>query len=206
MNDIKPYAVLEYVVNLIKNTISDAKIEYASTSTAILKDGNDTLYLEQRFDSTGNFASIFINDPREIIYSEDLLEPLNTLYQGATGDLKAALQTATILVNEIDVETHLILQTVKDGFDQLSNSYEFIKITDNEISKVKCSFKFGKHQFELTVMNEADLILVEPEFSSSFDPAVKKTIAEDAFKVQNAVKAIYKEDKVLDKVLDLKKI
>ncbi|MNU03957.1 hypothetical protein D3C86_1925070 [compost metagenome] len=55
-------------------------------------------------------------------------------------------------------------------------------------------------------MNEADLILVEPEFSSSFDPAVKKTIAEDAFKVQNAVKAIYKEDKVLDKVLDLKKI
>jgi hypothetical protein len=194
MNDFKPYAVLEYVVNLIKNTISDAKIEYGSIGTATLKDGNDTLYLEQKFDLSGNFATIFINDPREIIYSEDLLSPLHTLHEGAQEGLKAALQTATIIVNDLDVETQLVFQTVKDGFDQLSNSYEFVKPTKKETTKVTGSFKFGKHIFILTVINESDRIFVTPEFAAGFDPSIRKTIEGDASKVQNAVHAIYKSE------------
>jgi hypothetical protein len=193
MNDFKPYPVLKFVVDLIKNTISDAKIEYASISTATLKDGNDTLHLEQKFDLNGNFAVIYINDPRDIIYSEDLLSPLHDLHKGAEGELKAALQTATIIVNDVDVETHLVFQTVKDGFDQLSNSYEFVKTIPKETTKVKSAFKFGKHLFALTVMNETNQISVTPEFPANFDPAIRKTIEADTLKVQNAVNAIYKK-------------
>lgn len=191
MND-NPYPVLKYVVDLIKNAISDAKIEYTSISTATLKDGNDSLHLEQKFDPTGNLATIFINDPREIIYSEDLLSPLNVLHEGAKGELKTTLQSATIIVNDINVETHLILQTVKDGFDQLSNSYEFVKTYEKESTKVKSTFKFGKHIFALTVINESEQILLTAKFIADIDPAVRKTVEADIIKVQNAVNAIYK--------------
>ncbi|SHF24272.1 hypothetical protein [Pedobacter caeni] len=181
MNNIKPDAVLESVVNLIKNTISDAKIEYASSSTATLKDGNDTIYLEQKSDNSGNSATIFIKDKQEIIFSEDLLDPLKDLDQ-----------TATIIVNDLDVETYLIFQAVKDEFDQLSNSYEFVKATEKEVQKAKSTFKFGKHVFDLIVSNERDQIIVAPEFSSSFDSTIKKTIEADALKVQHAMCAEFK--------------
>jgi hypothetical protein len=181
MNNIKPDAVLESVVNLIKNTISDAKIEYVSSSTATLKDGNDIIYLEQKSDNSGNSATIFIKDKQEIIFSEDLLDPLKDLDQ-----------TATIIVNDLDVETYLIFQAVKDEFDQLSNSYEFVKATEKEVQKAKSTFKFGKHVFDLTVSNEQDQIVVAPEFSSSFDNTIKKTIEADALKVQNAMCAEFK--------------
>lgn len=195
MNDFKPYPVLKYVVDLIKNTISDAKIEYASMSTATLKDGNDSLDLEQKFDTSGNFASIHINDPREIIYSEDLLSPLHVLHKGTEGELKAALQAATIIVNEVNVETHLIFQTIKDGFDQLSDSYEFVKIYEKEPTKIKCTFKFGKHFFALTTINETDKIMLTQKCAADLDPAVAKTIEADTLKVQNAVNAMYKGKK-----------
>ncbi|MCX2454209.1 hypothetical protein OQX61_23260 [Pedobacter sp. PLR] len=192
MSDFKPHPVLEYTVNLIEKTISGAKIQYTSTSIATLKDGNDTIYFEQKSDSTGNAATIFIKDPKEIIYSEDLMTPLNNLHENVKGELKVALQSTTIIINALDVATNLIFQAVKDEFDQLSNSYEFVKTIEKEITKVKSKFKFGKHLFDLTVTNEPTQVLVTPEFPAPFDTVVKKTIEEDVLKVQTAMCIAFK--------------
>lgn len=193
MNNITPYPILEHVVNVIKNTISDIKVEYVTVSTVQLKDGNDAIHLEQKIDSSSNFATILIKDPKEIIFSEDLLPTLQNLHEGAKGDLKVALQTTTVIINNLDVETQLVFQSVKDAFDQISNSYELLKIIEKETTKVKTTFKFGTHKFDLTVINEKDQILIEPEFASSFDPTIKKTIETDSSRVQKAVQAILKE-------------
>lgn len=192
MNKITPLPVLEHVVNVIKNTISDIKVEYVTISTARLKDGNDSIHLEQLADSTGNFASILIQDPKEIIISEDLLPTLKSLHEGVDGNLKVELQNATIIVNDLDVDTQLIFQAVKDAFDQISNSYELIKTIQKETTKVKSTFKFGTHKFDLTVVNETAQVSMESEFASSFDPTIKKTIEADAAKVQKAVNAMFK--------------
>lgn len=204
MNNITPYPVLEYVVNVIKNAISDIKVEYTTAGAVNLKDGNDTIHLEQKFDSTGNFATILINDPRDIIISEDLLSVLENLHEGANGSLKTGLQNTTVIINDLDVETQIIFQGVKDAFDQISNSYEWVKTIEKENTKVKSTFKFGTHKFDLTLMNESDQIFVQAEFIASFDPAVRKTIEGDSFKVQNAIYAIFKEDKLSGKKLGLK--
>jgi hypothetical protein len=206
MNNITPYPVLEYVVNVIKKAISDIKIEYASISVANLKDGNDTIILEQLFDSSGTFATILISDPSEIIISEDLLPVLNELHQQAEGKLQMALQGTTVILNGLDVETQLIFQAVRNGFDEISDSYEFGEVLDKETTKVKSDLKFGANELKLTVMNEQFHIFVVPEFDASFDPAVRKTIEADALKVQHAVFAIFKEDKPLNDALSLDKV
>lgn len=181
MNNITPLPVLEHVVNVIKNTISDIKVEYVTINTAHLKDGNDSIHLEQLADSTGSFASIRIQDPKEIIISEDLLPTLKSLHEDTT-----------IIINDLDVDTQLIFQAVKDAFDQISNSYELIKTIKKETTEVKSTFKFGTHKFDLTVVNQTDHIAIESEFASSFDPTIRKTIEADAAKVQKAVNAIFK--------------
>ena len=176
MSNFTPSPVLAHVVNIIKNAISDLKIQYASAADAILKDGNDSIYLEQRFDT------VFINDQRDIIFSEDLLPVL------------AKLQTTTIVINDLDVETHLILQAAKDAFDQLSSSYEFVKTAEKELTKVKSEFKFENHRFEVTIINEPKRVSVEAEFSSKVDSVIKKIIEADTFKVQQALGGIFKKD------------
>lgn len=193
MNNITPYPVLEYVVNVIKKAISDIKVEYITEGAVTLKDGNDTIQLEQRFDSTGNLATILIQDPRDIIISEDLLPVLEHLHKGAPEKLKAGLQTATVIINGLDVGTQIIFQGVKDAFDQISNSYEWIKTIEKENNKVKSTFKFGTHKFDLTINNESDQIFVQAEFAASFDPTIRKTIEEDSSKVQKAIYAMFKE-------------
>lgn len=192
MNNITPYPVLEYVVNVIKKAISDIKVEYLTEGAVNLKDGNDTIHLEQKFDSTGNFATILINDPRDIIISEDLLPVLEHLQDGAPEKLKTGLQTTTVIINDLNVETQIIFQGVKDAFDQISNSYEWVKTIEKETTKTKSTFKFGAHKFDLTIMNESDQIFVQPEFAASFDPTIRKTIEEDSLKVQNAIYATFK--------------
>jgi hypothetical protein len=192
MNNTKLHPALEYIVNLIKDAISGIKIEYVSTSAAILKDGNDTIHLEQQFDSSGNTATVLIKDPKDIIYSEDLFPVLNKLKEGG---VNADLRTTTVIINDLNVETHLVFQAVKDGFDVISNSYEFVRFVENEVIKVKCLFKFGAHLFGLTVVNEPGLISVKASFDSKFDPAVKTTIENDALRVQKAVNAMFKEGK-----------
>lgn len=181
MNNITPYPVLEHIVGLIKNAVSDIKIEFTSPGVANLKDGNDSIHLEQRFDTTGNFATVFIKDPREIIFSEDLLPVLK--------DLK----TATIVINDLDIETIMILEATKDVFDEISISYEFVKATEKDITKVKSAFKFGSHRFEVMIKNESDAIYLTPEFPSTIDAVIKKNIEADASKAQNALTAAFKK-------------
>ncbi len=196
MTEIKKYSVLEYIVEVLGKAIVDAKVQNPSESTAVIKDGNDMIHLEQSFD--GVVPAVFIKDPKEIIFSEDLLEPLKNIHKGAKGELKAALQSANIVINDLDVETQLIFQAVKGGFDELSNSYEFLKTTKREITKVTSQVKFGKHVFEISIVNEPEFILVMPDFATPFDPAVKKTIEGNALEVQTAITKAVKEDKVLN--------
>ncbi|MBC8986989.1 hypothetical protein H9X96_14535 [Pedobacter sp. N36a] len=191
MSNITPNPVLEHVVNVIKNVISDIKIEYTSTNVANLKDGNAPILLEQHLDESGKLA-IFIKDPKDIIFSEDLLPELNSLDEGVKGALKAELKAATIIINDLNVATQIIFQSAKDAFDQISNSYEFAKNIEKDITKVKSTFKFGSNVFDLTILNEPELISITPEFAASFNPAIKKTVEDDAQKVQNAVNAMFK--------------
>lgn len=192
MNNTKLHPALEYIVNLIKDAISGIKIEYVSTSAAILKDGNDTIHLEQQFDESGNLSTIHIKDPKDIIYSEDLIPVLNKL--DAAG-VKAGLKNATVIINGLDIETQVTFQAVKDGFDVISNSYEFVRFVEKEVTIVKCLFKFGANIFGLTVVNDPGVITVKVAFDSKFDPAVKTTIEADALRVQKAVNAMLKENK-----------
>lgn len=191
MSNITPNPVLEHVVNVIKNVISDIKIEYTSTNVANLKDGNAPIYLEQHLDESGKLA-IFIKDPKDIIFSEDLLPELNSLDEGVKGALKAELKAASIIINDLNVATQIIFQSAKDAFDQISNSYEFAKNIEKDITKVKSTFKFGSNVFDLTILNEPELISITPEFADSFNPAIKKTVEDDAQKVQNALNAMFK--------------
>ena len=195
------YPVLEYIVNLLKNSIADAKVEKQSNTVSVVKDGNDIIRLEQLFDNNGNSTGIAITDKKDIIYSEDLLETLDSIHENAKGDaeLKAALKNAIIIINDLDVETQLIFQSVKDCFDQLSNSYEFVRITKKGVNKLQAQFKFGKHSFDLSLVNEATEIFVSAEFTAAVDAPVKKTIEADISKVQNAVNKIFKDDLVLAK-------
>lgn len=194
MTEIKQYPVLEYIVNVLKNAIADAKIEKQSSSEFVIKDGNDVIHLKQVFDESGNLATIFITDKKHIIFSEDLLDTLQNIDEDATGDLKEALQTATIIINDLNVETELIFQAAKDFLDQLSNSYEFVKVIEKDVTKLKIQFKFGKHVFDLTIVNEPTSIAISPEFAPSFDAGIKKTIEEDVLKVQKAINKMFKED------------
>ncbi|MES2828811.1 MAG: hypothetical protein V4687_11665 [Bacteroidota bacterium] len=183
MSNTKPSPVLTQVVSIIKNAVADIKTEYPSAGTAIMKDGNDTIKLEQKGDDGGSIDTIFITDPRDIIFSEDLLPVLKDL------------QNATIVVNNLEVETCLVLETAKEAFDELSSSYEFVKTTERANTKLTSAFKFDKHAFEVTITNDGDQIIVEADLDKVTDQAVKTVIAGDAAKVQKALHGMYKDAK-----------
>ncbi|RBQ11373.1 hypothetical protein [Pedobacter miscanthi] len=173
---------LELVVGIIKDTISDIKIENTSANTVTLKDGNATIQLTQREGENADLETVVIVDPKDIIYSEDLLPELNDL------------TSVTVIINGLDIETHLVFQAVRDCFDQISNSYEFLKIFEKDVNTIKSGFKFGSNAFVLTVVNEKDQILISTEFAASFDAAIRKTVEADALKVQTAVHKMIKVD------------
>lgn len=188
MSNITPSPVLAHVVSIIKDAVSDIKTEYLTTTTAILRDGNDSIYLDEQLDNSSNNATIIIRDPRDIIFSEDLLPILSDLSKDTASRSKPVI----IVVNELEVGTYLILETAKDAFDQLSNSYELIKTIERDQTKLKSAFKFGKHAFNVIINNDVDQITVAADFDSTLDPAIKKVIEADTLKVQNALQAIYK--------------
>ncbi len=173
---------LELVVGIIKDTISDIKIEKTSASTVTLKDGNATIQLTQQAGESADKETVVILDPKDIIYSEDLLPELNDL------------TSVTVIINGLDIETHLVFQAVRDCFDQISNSYEFLKIFEKDVIRIKSGFKFGSNAFVLNVLNEKDEIFVSAEFAASFDAAVRKTVETDVIKVQKAINKMVKED------------
>lgn len=192
MNNITPNPLLANVVDVIKDVISDIKIEYISPSVVELIDGNAKINIKEQLDASGNLATINIDDPKDIIFSEDLVPALKKLVEKKS---KAQPVIGTIIINDLEIEMHLIFQDVKDAFDQLSTSYEFLKTNKKEVTKVKSICKFGSHVFTLTVMNETDEIFVTPEFPTTMEPAIVKIIGDDVAKVQKAVRAIFKESR-----------
>jgi len=192
MNNITPNPLLANVVDVIKDVISDIKIEYISPSVVELIDGNAKINIKEQLDANGNLATINIDDPKDIIFSEDLVPALKKLVEKKS---KAQPVIGTIIINDLEIEMHLIFQDVKDAFDQLSTSYEFLKTNKKEVTKVKSICKFGSHVFTLTVMNETDEIFVTPEFPTTMEPAIVKIIGDDVAKVQKAVRAIFKESR-----------
>ena len=196
MSEREKYPVLDHIVNTLKNAIADAKVENPSPNEYIIKDGNDEILLKQLPNEV--VTTVFITDNRRIIYSEDLLETLQQIHMHkdvkGNQELKNALEKTTIIINDLNIETELIFQAIKDFLDQLSNSYEFIQTVENNITKIGAGFKFGKHIFRVNITNEPEKISIEPRFSASFDSSVQQTITIDINKVQIAVNKMFKED------------
>ena len=171
MSEREKYPVLDHIVNTLKNAIADAKVENPSPNEYIIKDGNDEILLKQLPNEV--VTTVFITDNRRIIYSEDLLETLQQIHMHKdvkrNQELKNALEKTTIIINDLNIETELIFQAIKDFLDQLSNSYEFIQTVENNITKIGAGFKFGKHIFRINITNEPEKISIEPRFSASFD-------------------------------------
>lgn len=196
MSEREKYPVLDHIVNTLKNAIADAKVENPSPNEYIIKDGNDEILLKQMPNEV--LTTVFITDNRRIIYSEDLLETLQQIHMHkdvkGNQELKNALEKTTIIINDLNIETELIFQAIKDFLDQLSNSYEFIQTVENNITKIGAGFKFGKHIFRINITNEPEKISIEPRFSASFDSSIQQTITIDINKVQIAVNKMFKED------------
>lgn len=194
MAEIEQYPVLDYIVSVLKKAIADAKVEKQAENIAIVKDGNDVIRLEQLADSSANAITIDITDKKDIILSEDLLDTLLNIEDEVKGDaaLKTALAQTTIVINGLTVETGLIFQAVKECFDELSDSYELVKILEKEINRLKIQFKFGAHTFNLNLTNTEDEVHTTAEFPKALDAGVTKAIEGDTLKVQNAVNKLFK--------------
>jgi hypothetical protein len=194
MSEIKQSPVLKHIVNVIKNAIADSKVEVQSESVSIIKDGNDSIHITQLFDSTENIDTIFITDKKEILFSEDLLETLQDIHETAKSDvnLKKALQAAAIIINDLSIEMDFIFQAARASFDELSDSYEFVKATEKNIEELAAQFKFGDNKFDLTIKNESDKIHIGAEVNKVVTPAVKKTIEADVAKIEQALNKMFK--------------
>ncbi|AMP99268.1 hypothetical protein AY601_2374 [Pedobacter cryoconitis] len=198
MSEIKQYPVLKHIVNVIKNAIADSKVDAQSQSVSIIKDGNDSIHIKQLFDSTDeNIATIFITDKKEILFSEDLLETLQDIEDSAKGDaaLKKALQAATIIVNDLTIETDFIFQAVKESFNELSDSYEFLKTTEKNIEELAAQFKFGDNRFDIKLKNEPEVIRIEAQVNAAVTPKVKKIIEADVLKIEQGLTKMFKGEK-----------
>ena len=196
MSTTEKYPVLDYIVKTLKKAIADADITNPSPGEYLFKDGNDEIILKQVPSANGVDATILITDKRRIIYSEDLLEPLQQMHMHKDvkdkHELKAALEAATVIINDLDIETDLIFQAIKDFLDQLSNSYEFIQTVEDNVTKIGAGFKFGKHIFRININNEPEEVTIETRFVPTFDAAVKQAIIADMEKVQTAVNKMFK--------------
>ncbi|RZK80265.1 MAG: hypothetical protein EOO85_01285 [Pedobacter sp.] len=194
MSEIKQHAVLTYISEKIKSAIADAKLDKQSETIAVIKDGNDQIQLEQLADASGNIT-IQITDRKEILYSEDLLEPLQNIEEGTESqkELYGALSSTTIVVNGLSIETDFVFQAVKDCFDTLSSSYQFVKTLSKRVNGLTISFQFGDHKFQLVVVNDPDQIIITCDVDEVKDAKVKKTIESDVAKVQQALNKMFKE-------------
>jgi len=194
MSEIKQHAVLTYISEKIKSAIADAKLNKQSETIAVIKDGNDQIQLEQLADASGNIT-IQITDRKEILYSEDLLEPLQNIEEGTESqkELYGALSSTTIVVNGLSIETDFVFQAVKDCFDTLSSSYQFVKTLSKRVNGLTISFQFGDHKFQLVVVNDPDQIIITCDVDEVKDAKVKKTIESDVAKVQQALNKMFKE-------------
>ena len=182
MAENKSYQVLELVVSVLQESIADSRVQKESENTAVLKDGNDFIRLEQEFD--GDTAVILITDKKDIIYSEDLLETLLRIQKNES--------PASFIINGLNVEAELILHAVRDHFDAASSSYEFVRAVERNVHEMKVRLKFGDHLFEVDVKNNTDQITVIPTFDKPLDASVQLTIEADTIQVQAGVNKQFK--------------
>lgn len=194
MSEIKQSPVLKHIVSVIKNAIADSKVEVQSESVSIIKDGNDSIHITHLFDSTENIDTIFFTDKKEILFSEDLLETLQDIEDTAKSDagLKKSLKAAAIVVNDLSIEMDFIFQAARAAFDELSDSYEFVKATEKNIEELTAQFKFGDNKFDLTIKNVSDKIHIGAQVNSAVTPAVTKTIEADVAKIEQALNKMFK--------------
>lgn len=195
MSDIKQYPELEFITEKIKKAITDATLQKESAAVSIIKDGNDVIHIEQTFAVLDNTAIISITDKKEILYSEDLLEELQDVHLETKTDteLHAALKVSSIVINGLSVQTEFVFQAVKDCFDTLSSSYQFVKIIRKNVNSLTIDFKFGDHKFQIVVTNNPDEVSITVEFGSEANPKVNQTIAADVAKVQQALNKLFKD-------------
>lgn len=180
--------VLEYIVKTLKEAIADAVVENLSPGVYMVIDGLDEIRLE-----AGADGKILITDERRIIYSEDLMEPLQNIHEAVKGDetMKAALESTTIIINGLNIETELVFQAIKDLLDQVSNSYEFNRNVSSKVTDLETIFKFGKHLFGMVISNTKEKISIRPTFPSAIDPGIKKTVTADVAKVEVAANKMF---------------
>ena len=195
MSEIQQHPVLAYISEKIKSAIADAKLEKQSESISVIKDGNDHIHLEQFSAEPSNGTTIQITDKKEILYSEDLLETLQNIEEGTESqkELYGALSSTTIVVNGLSIETDFVFQAVKDCFDTLSSSYQFVKTVSKRINGLTILFQFGDHKFQLTVINEPESVHLTSDVDEVKDAKVRKTIEGDVIKVQQALNKLFKE-------------
>jgi hypothetical protein len=107
--------------------------------------------------------------------------------------LYGVLSSTIVVVNGLSIETDFVFQAVKDCFDTLSSSYQFVKTISKRINGLTISFQFGDHKFQLVVVNDPEDVIVTCDLSEVKDAKVKKTIESDVTKVQQALNKMFKE-------------
>jgi len=182
MAEDKDYQVLELLVSVLKESIADSKVEKESENSSILKDGNDVIRLKQEFD--GETAVILITDKKNIIYSEDLLETLLRIEKNEA--------PASFVINDLTVQTEVILYAVRDFFDAVSSSYEYVGALERVGHKAKVRMKFGDHPFDAIIFNESSKVSLSTVFNPALAESIRATIEADAQKVQDGVNKQFK--------------
>jgi hypothetical protein len=195
MSEIKNYAVLEYIVNTVQKAILGSKVQQLAPDESAIIDGNASIIIKQSFDSNEITSAILIKDKKEILYSEELLEKVYKIHEGVNhdADLKAALSTANIVINGLNIEAELIFHAVRDHFYSLSGSYEFLKFIERNNQQMKFNMNFGDDlTFELIVVNGPQSITMESLIGKSVAPAVKAAINADVEKVRLEINKQFK--------------
>ncbi|MET1056644.1 MAG: hypothetical protein ABWY16_15150 [Pedobacter sp.] len=196
MSETKQYAVLEYIVDVLQKSIIGSKVKQITPDESAIIDGNASIFIKQRFEGNGNIAEILIRDAKEVLYSEELLEKVYKIHEGAAkhAGLKDAMSGANIIINGLNIEAELIYHAIIDHFYTLSDSYEFLKFTEKNIQQMKFSMNFGDDlTFEVSVSNEADSVSIEPLIGKSVAAKVQAAIQADVEKIRNEINNEFKK-------------
>ena len=154
MSKSEKHPVLNHIVNTLQTAIADSKVENPSSNEFIIKDGNDEIHLIEVQSADKNSVTVLITDKRRIIFSEDLLETLQDIHEQVKGnpELKTALEKASIIINELNIETEFVFQAIKDffpkiGFKLLLNASEVILHNNQHIAIIGVE-DWGKPPFK----------------------------------------------------------
>ncbi|WP_342331574.1 hypothetical protein [Pedobacter sp. FW305-3-2-15-E-R2A2] len=196
MSEIKQYAALEYLVDVLQKAIIGSKVKQLTPDESAIIDGNASIRLKQHSESNGNNVAISIRDEKEILYSEELLEEVYKIQErkDCPAGLKAALAPANIVINGLNIEAELIFHAVRDQFYALNGSYEFKKFIERNNQQIKFSMTFGDElTFELIIFNEGDLVAIEAVVGESVPSAVKAVINADMENVRMEINKEFKK-------------